>query len=145
MGGVDTPLLIFPTGGSATVSGPLGPASITATSLSASALDSFNSSHRKLTLLEAHQQAQANKGKPPKAAGSKKSKTEKESATKGEGAPGPNVAKKVSLLGPNYRPFDRERDLDRANPSGKSPLELLQAAGGLGGKFSSGGSSRSFL
>jgi hypothetical protein len=56
-------------------------------------------------------------------------------------ASGPQAASGSAASGHPWRPFDRDKDLQR-KPKGLDPAELLKKQAGLGSRFSSAGASR---
>ncbi|KAF5833587.1 hypothetical protein DUNSADRAFT_10038 [Dunaliella salina] len=102
-------------------------------------MDAFNSQARKRSLLEAHQEEQAL---------GQKAKKKKEEKKKHEGGPPVAAANsdKAPWVGKHpWKPFDRETDLEIRSGKPKDPQKLMQVQGSLSSKFSSGGSSRTFL
>uniref|UniRef100_A0A7S3R7C5 J domain-containing protein n=1 Tax=Dunaliella tertiolecta TaxID=3047 RepID=A0A7S3R7C5_DUNTE len=136
-------------GGNALQQGAAGPLMITGGGPGGSAggmsredaqiMDAFNSQARKRSLLDAHQEEQA--------AGHKDKKKKEDKKKHGDGPPvAATKSDKPSWVGKHpWKPFDRETDLEIRGGKPKDPQKLMQVQGSLSSKFSSGGSSRTFL
>lgn len=109
----------------------------------AAVIDAYNAANRKLSLLEQHQQAAANAEKKKEEKEKKKKRQKTDGNEKGPSSSG----KQPFPPPPEWRPFDRERDMGPGLGGSKkaSADELMKKLPALGSKFSGGSHQRSFL
>jgi hypothetical protein len=117
-------------------------------------VDDFNEKRRPKSLLEQHREKAEKESKDARARAraekkaKEKAKAEKSSKKRKKGDTGADEGEEGDGTGWEYKPWNRDTDLEAGRTSTKAlnPEDMMKKAGGdLKGRFGSAGDSRSFL